>query len=174
MVLIQSNFTKTMRTFIPVSFLLCSSLCKAETASTIGLASATSSQFAVSHAITTAKNQLGTKYRYGGNSPSQGFDCSGLVHYSFAQAGVELPRTSREQFKALTPTPDPKPGDLIYFGMKGRVNHVGIYLGNDQMLHSPSSGKLVEITNIDTPRWQSRYLGARTPQPKSLNATQFI
>lgn len=118
-------------------------------------------------AIKTAKAQLGTKYRYGGNKPNQGFDCSGLIHYSFSKAGLVLPRSSRAQFAALPPTTKPKQGDLVYFGSKGRVNHAGIYLGNNEMLHSPSTGGRVEIVRIDTPRWQKRYLGARIAEQKS-------
>ncbi len=126
-----------------------------------------SSQSATFSAIKTAKAQLGTKYRYGGNQPNQGFDCSGLIHYSFSKAGLNLPRSSRAQFAALPPTTKPKKGDLVYFGNKGRVNHAGIYLGDNKMLHSPSKGGHVEIVRIDTPRWQKRYLGARIAEQKS-------
>ena len=80
----------------------------------------------------------------------------------FAQQGYRLPRSSKEQFSKLLPVKEPRPGDLIFFRHgKGNVSHVGIYLGNQKMLHSPSPGKKVEITRIDQDYWKKRYAGAR-------------
>jgi len=113
-------------------------------------------------AIADGKKLIGTRYRYGGTSEKSGFDCSGLVQHVFAQQGYRLPRSSKEQFSKLLPVKEPRPGDLIFFRHgKGNVSHVGIYLGNQKMLHSPSPGKKVEITRIDQDYWKKRYAGAR-------------
>ena len=112
--------------------------------------------------IADSKQLIGTRYRYGGASEKSGFDCSGLVQHVFAQQGYRLPRSSSEQFNQLLPVKEPRPGDLIFFRHgKGKVSHVGIYLGNQKMLHSPSPGKKVEITRIDQDYWKKRYAGAR-------------
>ncbi len=112
--------------------------------------------------IADGKKLIGTRYRYGGTSEKSGFDCSGLVQHVFAQQGYRLPRSSKEQFSKLLPVKEPRPGDLIFFRHgKGNVSHVGIYLGNQKMLHSPSPGKKVEITRIDQDYWKKRSAGAR-------------
>lgn len=107
-------------------------------------------------AAAIAERQLGVRYRYGGTSPSSGFDCSGLVHYSFSQAGVAVPRTSREQFRAARKIAlnDARPGDIVFFQDQAKLSHVGIYLGGDRFVHAPSSGKTVSIARIDTPYYQ--------------------
>ncbi|GMA42297.1 glycoside hydrolase [Mobilicoccus caccae] len=99
-----------------------------------------------STAISSARAQLGTPYRWGGTSPS-GFDCSGLVQYAFGKAGKDLPRTAAAQYAATQRTSSPRPGDIVFFGGAG-AHHNGIYLGNGKMIHSPRSGKSVEITNV--------------------------
>ncbi len=108
---------------------------------------------------------LGTPYRWGGNSPDAGFDCSGLVGYVFRTAlGIELPRVSRDMANdgvkvertALTA------GDLVFFSRRGqRVDHVGIYLGNGQFVHAPRTGKDVMVSELDTGYWSGRFLQAR-------------
>lgn len=114
--------------------------------------------------IALAKKQIGVRYRFGGSSPSTGFDCSGLMVHVFKANGIVLPRTSHEQFSALTPVSEPQAGDLVFFNHGNRrINHVGLYLGNGQMLHAPSSGKRVEIQDIwNNPYWRKRYVGARS------------
>ena len=115
------------------------------------------------HIVDDGKKLLGTPYRYGGTSAKTGFDCSGLVQHVFAKQGFRLPRNSSAQFHALLPVRDPKPGDLVFFHRgNGNINHVGIYLGNQRMLHAPAPGKNVEITRIDQGYWKQRYVGART------------
>lgn len=113
------------------------------------------------HVISTAKNMLGIQYRYGGSSPKSGFDCSGLVYYSHKNAGITLPRTTSEQLRhskriyksAL------RPGDLVFFAIDHvTVSHVGIYLGNNQFIHAPSTGKRVSITSIESHYWRSRFV----------------
>lgn len=110
---------------------------------------------------------MGTPYRWGGNSPDSGFDCSGLVGYVFQTAlGIELPRVSREMAaksdaELIKNREDLKQGDLVFFGLKGRVNHVGIYVGEGRFLHSPSRGKDVRVDSLTTGYWGNRFLQAR-------------
>jgi len=108
---------------------------------------------------------LGTPYRWGGTDPSKGFDCSGLVGYVFRNAlGIELPRVSRDMARngqLVTDRAKLVAGDLVFFGRKGRVNHVGIYLGDGRFVHAPSKGKDVTVSELDTGYWSGRFLQAR-------------
>ncbi len=127
---------------------------------------ATKKGYEVSRAVKTsatkiAKKQVGTPYRYGGNAPNQGFDCSGLIFYSYTQAGIKIPRSTADQFRQFKSTKKPDVGDLVFFGARGKADHSGIYLGNKKMLHAPTTGKRVEIVRLDLPHWQKRYLGAK-------------
>ena len=107
---------------------------------------------------------LGVKYKYGGTNPSRGFDCSGLVQYSHKAAGVHLPRTTGQQYRASRPISRRylKPGDLVFFKtvVSRAVSHVGIYLGNNKFIHAPSSGKRVKISSMNERYWRKRYTGA--------------
>lgn len=108
---------------------------------------------AAAHAVT----MLGKRYRYGGSTPSAGFDCSGLVQYSYRQAGVSVPRSTEEQRRAsrTVPVSALRPGDLVFFDQEGKKNsHVGIYLGSLEFLHAPSSGKRVRKDRLDSPYWR--------------------
>jgi cell wall-associated NlpC family hydrolase len=108
---------------------------------------------------------LGTPYRWGGTDPTKGFDCSGLVGYVFRNAlGIELPRVSRDMARngqLVTDRAKLAAGDLVFFGRKGRVNHVGIYLGDGRFVHAPSRGKDVTVSELDTGYWSGRFLQAR-------------
>lgn len=99
-------------------------------------------------AIAAAKAQLGTPYRWAGSGPG-GFDCSGLVLYAYAKAGITLPHNSSAQFNAVKriPTSKLRPGDLVFSGWGG-IGHVGLYIGDGKMIHSPQSGKHVEIAPL--------------------------
>lgn len=114
--------------------------------------------------IQTAKKMLGVKYRYGGTSPSRGFDCSGLVQYSHKSAGINLPRTTGQQFATARRISRKylKAGDLVFFktSPSRAVSHVGIYLGNYKFIHAPSSGKRVKISSMKEKYWRKRYSGA--------------
>ena len=114
--------------------------------------------------LKTAKNMLGIKYRYGGTSPSRGFDCSGLVQYSHKTAGMNIPRTTRQQFNAVKRISRKylRAGDLVFFKTTPArsVSHVGIYLGNNQFIHAPSSGKRVKINSMKEKYWRKRFSGA--------------
>lgn len=116
---------------------------------------------AVKHALA----MIGSPYRFGGSSPT-GFDCSGLVRYSFALAGLELPRDTREQRRAsrvLGRDEQPRTGDLLFFKRGRRDNnlHVGIYLGEGRFVHSPSRGGAVRIERLDDTHWRRTFIDAR-------------
>jgi len=98
----------------------------------------------------TARRMTGVPYNYGGSSP-RGFDCSGLVYYAYREAGFVVPRTSREQLRASRPLTlkEALPGDLVFFSTPEKVSHVGIYLGGQQFVHAPSTGKSVEIETLE-------------------------
>lgn len=101
----------------------------------------------------------GLPYRWGGNGQG-GFDCSGLVVYLYRALGVNLPRTSREQWRALPPVRgEVRPGDLLFFGRGGRVDHVAIYIGRGYMLHA--SGDRGKVVVEPWTVLRERYLGAR-------------
>ena len=108
---------------------------------------------------------LGTPYRWGGSDPDKGFDCSGLVGYVFRNAlGIELPRVSRDMARSgelVTDRAKLAAGDLVFFGRKGRVNHVGIYVGEGRFVHAPSRGKDVTVSSLDQGYWSGRFLQAR-------------
>ena len=108
---------------------------------------------------------IGVDYRYGGNSPEHGLDCSGLVRYVFQEVvGVTLPRTAREMARlgGRVAPGDLKAGDLVFFNTRSSpFSHVGIYLGDDRFIHAPHRGGEVEIVTRSQRYWQQRYDGAR-------------
>ncbi|MBA3582232.1 MAG: C40 family peptidase [Gammaproteobacteria bacterium] len=113
--------------------------------------------------VRTALSLQGKPYHYGGQTPQQGFDCSGLVRYSFAQNGIQLPRTSYEQYRRSEAISRSrlKLGDLVFFRLGGKtVSHVGIYIGNNEFVHAPGRGRAVTTENLDAPYWQTTYVGA--------------
>ncbi|MBS9403479.1 C40 family peptidase [Halomonas sp. TRM85114] len=116
--------------------------------------------------LAEAKRTLGTPYRFGGTS-EHGLDCSGLVQLSYSRAGIPVPRTSRQQFASLPRVAAARPGDLLFFDTSsgGKASHVGIYLGDGQMIHAPGRGRHVTTTSIDLDYWQTRFLGAAGPAP---------
>ena len=117
------------------------------------------------------------RYVRGGRSPSTGFDCSGFVRYVFAHAiGLQLPSNSAAQFMAgiKVKRADMKPGDLVFFhtGGRHRISHVGIYISNGRFIHSPASGKSVEISSLDDSYWAKRFAGAKRPEAMALAANK--
>ena len=109
---------------------------------------------------------VGTPYRYGGNTPESGFDCSGLVDFVFRDAAdLELPRSTRELIE-LRARPirrdDLQPGDLVFFNPGGGdVSHIGIYVGEGRFVHAPSSGGTVRLDSLDSPYWRQAYRSAK-------------
>ncbi|MEX1993243.1 MAG: C40 family peptidase [Steroidobacteraceae bacterium] len=103
-----------------------------------------------------ALSMVGVRYRYGGADPAAGFDCSGLVYYTYTSNGHSVPRTSREQLKAARQIAlaQAAEGDLVFFQDQAKLSHVGIYLGDGRFVHAPSSGGSVSVANIDTPYYQ--------------------
>ena len=114
--------------------------------------------------ISVAKAQIGKPYEYGSMGPNS-FDCSGLTYYAFKNgADITLPRNSSAQANVgkYVSKDDLQPGDLVFFNTSGSgISHVGIYLGNDEMVHAPSSGKTIQIVKITQSYWASRYVTAR-------------
>jgi hypothetical protein len=113
---------------------------------------------------------LGIKYKYGGKS-EKGFDCSGFTGYVFAQLGMELPRSSRDQAKigSKVAKKDLRKGDLLFFKTNGKsISHVGIYIGNGKMAHSSTSHGTT-IANINDKYYANRYVTAR----RVLSEAQF-
>lgn len=112
-----------------------------------------------------ALNYLGVRYTYGGTSVETGFDCSGYVRKVFHDSfGLLLPRRAVEMSNlgSSVKKDELKPGDLVFFNtLRNAFSHVGIYLGNNQFVHAPSTGGRVRVESMDIPYWQSRYEGAR-------------
>lgn len=116
------------------------------------------------HVVKTAYAQLGKKYRAGGASPQKGFDCSGLVWWSYGQLGVKIPRITTEQARAgrSVHKRQARAGDIMVFrsGASPRGLHTGIYTGDGKFIHSPSAGKTVRIERL-ADWWGSRLIAVR-------------
>jgi cell wall-associated NlpC family hydrolase len=114
----------------------------------------------VGGAIAAARSQLGVPYRWAGSTPGSGFDCSGLTSWAWARAGRSLPHSSRAQYASLphVSLDALQPGDLVFFGGRS-VNHVGLYIGGGQMIHSPHSGSVVQVASI----YRRGLIGAARP-----------
>ena len=114
-------------------------------------------------AATHAQRMVGKPYRYGGSSPS-GFDCSGLVLYSYRQAGLSLPHNTDRQRSLSRPVKvaELRRGDLLFFNQEGKkFGHVALYVGGGKFVHAPSSGKSVKTDRLDSPYWKKHLSEAR-------------
>lgn len=109
---------------------------------------------------------VGTPYRYGGDSPDGGFDCSGLVGFVFRDAAnLILPRSTRElvDIDAMSVNRDDlQPGDLVFFNPRGgRISHIGIYVGEGRFVHAPATGGTVRLDSLDSTYWRKCYASAK-------------
>jgi cell wall-associated NlpC family hydrolase len=122
-----------------------------------------------SEALLQALLALGLDYRYGGDSPATGFDCSGLVAHVYLEAwNIRLPRNTSAQSKAGTPVSlaELQAGDLVFYDtLKRPFSHVGIYLGEGKFVHAPKSGAQVRIESLQNAYWAQRFNGARRIEP---------
>ena len=115
--------------------------------------------------VETALDQVGEDYKYGGESPGEGFDCSGLVQYSYKEAGIKLPRSAAAQRKAgrAITFRDARPGDLLFYHFGDRKAgdlHVVIFIGDGKAVHAPVRNGEVEVIKIGARHWRDRYVGA--------------
>jgi len=119
---------------------------------------------------------LGVPYRFGGDDPGRGFDCSGLVrHVARSVLGLDLPRRSEDMARGGRPVAARalEAGDLVFFNLRGRPNsHVGVYLGDGRFVHAPARNGLVRIEAIDARYWRSRFSGARRLHHEGIAAAQ--
>ena len=117
---------------------------------------------------------VGTPYRWGGNTPDSGFDCSGLIGFVFRDAaGISLPRTTRELIVMRAQDVSEQnlqTGDLLFFATGGgsRVSHAGIYVGEGRFVHAPQTGGTVKLDTLSKAYWQNAYLSAKRVLPGNL------
>lgn len=115
------------------------------------------------NAIDYAREMVGKPYRYGGDTPA-GFDCSGLVRYSYGKAGIKLPRDTQSQRRLSAPLSlrSLREGDLLFFDQEGRkASHVGMYLGSGRFVHAPATGGKVRTDSLKSDYWKKHFVDAR-------------
>jgi hypothetical protein len=116
--------------------------------------------------VKTARQYVGVPYRWGGESPQTGFDCSGLTMVVYRINGLDLPRSSRQQWKFGTPIKRSQlqKGDLVFFATTGgsKISHVGIYTGGNKFLHAPGRGRRIQTASLSSQYFRTRYVGARS------------
>jgi cell wall-associated NlpC family hydrolase len=114
-------------------------------------------------AVAVAREMIGKPYRYAGDTPA-GFDCSGLVRYSYGRAGISMPRATPAQRSATTliSVRGLRPGDLLFFDQEGKkASHVGMYLGDGRFVHAPSTGGRVRTDSLSSEYWKKHFVEAR-------------
>ena len=166
------------RSYVAFSAILALSLCgcasiepQTGTAVSVPVPSAAASRSAEIESTTTAERvasialaQVGVPYRYGGKDRS-GFDCSGLVHYAYSGVGVLMPRTTHALWSSLQPVEigDLETGDILFFDIEGKISHVGLYLGDGNFVHAPSSGRTVSQARLDQPFYRQALVRGGRP-----------
>ncbi len=114
-------------------------------------------------ALQIAERYMGTPYKWGGASPETGFDCSGLVQWSYEQLGIDLPRVTDQQFQVgvhISNVDDLRPGDIVFFrDSTGYIHHEGMYIGNHQFVHAPHTGDVIKISSLDEPYYKEQFAG---------------
>lgn len=146
---------------LPVDFKY--SYAKNNNSATVAAESYTSSNPTIQSVIDTAESFLGLPYVWGGTTPA-GFDCSGFVQYVYGQNGYSLTRTTYTQWDndgTYVSKSDLQPGDLVYFGSGGSPTHVGLYVGDGMMIHSPRTGDVVKFSTIESGYYADCYMGAK-------------
>ncbi|VVD97782.1 Murein DD-endopeptidase MepH [Pandoraea communis] len=127
-----------------------------------------------SDVVLGALNYIGVRYKYGGNTPDSGLDCSGFVRYVFQDTlNFMLPRRSEEmsQVGERIAKTDLKPGDLVFFNtMRRSFSHVGIYIGGDKFVHAPATGGKIRVEDLRESYWSARYNGARRVETLKASA----
>ena len=135
----------------------------AKAAAAVTSTSYTSSNPVIQNILDTAESFLGLPYVWGGTTPA-GFDCSGFVQYVYGQNGYSLTRTTYTQWDndgVFVSKEDLQPGDLVYFGSGGSPTHVGLYVGDGMMIHSPKTGDVVKYSTIESGYYNDCYMGAK-------------
>jgi cell wall-associated NlpC family hydrolase len=113
-----------------------------------------------SQIINMAYQKIGVRYKYGGNSPRTGFDCSGFTKYIHNETGINIPRTAAQQRDASRTIrySELQPGDLIFFKTGRKSNHVGIFVGNGEFIHASTGSRRVKIDKLDRPYWRKHFV----------------
>jgi hypothetical protein len=129
-------------------------------------------------AVNDALQLQGLPYAYGGESPGKGFDCSGLVYYVYNRQGLSLPRDTQSLARQLPEVrPEQRvPGDLLFFNTSGKAfSHVGIYVGDDQFVHAPSTrtGRVM-TSSLNQSYWRERFVAVRRPQSLSSRSLSLL
>ncbi len=115
-------------------------------------------------AAAVALHQVGVPYRYGGSS-TKGFDCSGLIQYSYGKAGKSIPRMTAQLWAATSSIDreELREGDVLFFKVEGKMSHVGLYLGGQRFVHAPSSGRSVSVESLNSPFYAAAFIRAGRP-----------
>ena len=116
--------------------------------------------------IESAYSQIGARYRFGGNSPRNGFDCSGFVQWAYGQQGISVPRVTKDQARmgrSVGPKENLRPADILVFrnGQGPHGLHTGLYTSNGQFIHSPRKGQRVRTESLDVAYWKNTLIGVR-------------
>jgi murein DD-endopeptidase len=128
------------------------------------LKSTSNSNSNADQAAAVALQQIGVPYRYGGSTP-KGFDCSGLIYYSYSRVGKNVPRTTGSLWSGIQPVAknQVQVGDVLFFRIEGKMSHVGMYIGDNQFVHAPSSGKVVTVGSLRSDFYRKALIRAGRP-----------